>query len=85
MRKKVISLLLALTMLSGLLAGCAAASDDEAAVEGFFFQKTASDEEAFGQVEFISLLIEARPHSACFPSITFGFTLKVLSHKLKCG
>ena len=27
----------------------------------------------------------APPHSACRPSIIFGFTLKVLSHKPKCG
>ena len=32
-----------------------------------------------------SLLTVAPPHSACSPSITCGFTSKVLSHKPKCG
>jgi hypothetical protein len=41
--------------------------------------------EPFGQGVWASLLTIAPPHSACFPSTTFGFILKVLSHKPKCG
>ena len=31
------------------------------------------------------LLTIAPPHSACFPLTTLGFTLKIFSHKPKCG
>ena len=31
------------------------------------------------------LLTIAPPHSACSPPTTLGFTLKIFSHKLKCG
>ena len=39
----------------------------------------------FGQIVLASLLTIAPPHSPCSPLTSFGFTLKVLSHRLKCG
>ena len=44
-----------------------------------------SVKDPFGQVVLASLLTTAPLHSACFPSITFDFTLNVLSHMPKCG
>src|SRR5215216_4052717 len=41
---------------------------------------TVSTNAPFGQVTLGSLLTMALPQSACYPSITFGFTLKTLSH-----
>ena len=52
MTKKCISLLLILAVVLGLLTGCArTGGEEEPFGEGLLFQKTATDEEAFGDVE----------------------------------
>ena len=62
MTKRIISLLLALTLLAGLLTGCGqTAADDEAFGEGLLFQKTASDEEAFGEAEQEPVYVDQAP------------------------
>ena len=62
MTKRIVSLLLALTLLAGLLAGCGqTAADDEAFGEGLLFQKTASDEEAFGEAEQEPVYVDQAP------------------------
>ena len=62
MTKRIVSLLLALALLAGLLAGCGqTAADDEAFGEGLLFQKTASDEEAFGEAEQEPVYVDQAP------------------------
>ena len=62
MTRKIASLLLALTMVLGLLTGCArTAGDEEPFGEGLLFQKTATDEEAFGEAEKEPVYVDQVP------------------------